>query len=135
MNVNSYEIEAKTVTLMISFQNDVMACPDCEYETNHINQRRDLKVRDLSILGKQTILHLERRQYYCQDCKRYFTEEIESMDFDRHSTNRYQEYIYECVKKSTVSQIAKEEDLTYDRVKSIFENQFSKKKRHPSQNV
>ena len=130
MTVDRYRIEEETINLSIGFLNDSSVCPYCNYNTDEINQKRALNVRDLPILGKATILEIERRQYYCKNCQKYFTELIDFIDFDRHSTNRYKKYIYERVQKADITQIVREEGLTYDRVKSIFENQFSKKKIH-----
>lgn len=128
MTVERYEIDEQTINFSIGFINDYSACPHCQQKTDEINQKRLLSVRDLPILGKATILEIERRQYYCKNCNKYFTEPIDFIDFDRHSTQRYKQYIYERVKKADITQVAREESLTYDKVKSIFENQFSKKK-------
>jgi transposase len=103
-------------------------CPCCGLETDRINQERPLRVRDVSIFGKFTYLYFKRRQFYCENCQKYWTEPLEYIDFKRQTTQRYQEYIYKRVKVSTVSEVAREEELTYDRVQSIFENQFLKKK-------
>jgi len=62
--------------LKIDFIGDISVCLHCHQETSHINQKRTLTVRDLLILAKQTVLEIEQHQYYCQDCKWYFTEEI-----------------------------------------------------------
>jgi transposase len=109
-----------TIELTLRNLNESIVCPHCGEEIDEIHQERPISVRDLSVFGKLTQLNLKRRQFYCQDCQRYSTEEIDYIDFDRHTTIRYQEYIYERVKVSTVSQVAKEEKSTYDRIQSIF---------------
>jgi transposase len=127
--VERCRIEEKILYLSVGFLNEFAICPHCRAKSEDMNQKRALSIRDLPILGKATILEIERRQYYCQDCQKYFTESLEFIDFDRHTTNRYKEYIYARVKNSTITQIAREEDLTYDRVKSIFEDEFGSKKK------
>jgi transposase len=114
------------VHLELRWLNQSIPCKFCGCQTDNINQRRPLKARDLSILGKFTVLTVERRQFRCDSCQKYFTEPIDFIDFDRHSTGRYQKYIYDHVKISNLTQVAREEHLTYDRVKSMFEQQYKK---------
>jgi transposase len=116
------------VHLTVKSWKESVNCPGCGLETDRINQERPLRVRDVSIFGKFTYLYFKRRQFYCENCQKYWTERLEYIDFKRQTTQRYQEYIYKRVKVSTVSEVAREEELTYDRVQSIFENQFLKKK-------
>jgi transposase len=127
--------ESKT-ELTLKFLNHSIICPHCSNKIDEIHQERAISVRDLSIFGKLTILNLNRRQFYCESCHKFTTEKLDYIDFDRHTTLRYQNYIYERVRVSTVTQVAKEESLTYDRVQSIF-MQVNKKKRKmgPVQNV
>lgn len=129
ITVEKYRIEEDKINLNIGFINEIVICPCCTQTTDEIHQKRKLSVRDLPILGKSTVLEIDRRQYYCQNCQKYFTESLDFIDFDRHSTNRYKQYIYERVKTSNITQITREENLSYDRVKSIFESQFLKKKK------
>lgn len=117
------------VHLKIEFTNDSVPCIFCDHEIDQINQSRPLSVRDLPIFGKITILQINRRQFKCEHCQKYFTESIDFIDFDRHSTIRYQEYIYNRVKTSNITQVARDENLTYDRIKSIFDVQFERKKK------
>lgn len=114
------------VHLALGWLNPSVPCQFCAYETDKVNQRRPLQIRDLSILGKFTILTIERRQFKCENCQKYFTEPIDFIDFDRHSTERYQLQIYNRVKVANMTQVARDEDLTYDRVKSIFDRQYKK---------
>ena len=116
------------VHLTLKSLKESVNCPCCGVETDSINQERPLRVRDVSIFGKFTYLYFKRRQFYCENCQKYGTEPLDYIDFKRQTTRRYQEYIYKRVKVSTVSEVAREEGLTYDRVKSMFENQFLKKK-------
>ena len=114
------------VPLGLGWLNPSTPCQFCGGQTNKIHQRRPLHVRDLSILGKLTVLTIERRQFSCKSCQKYFTESIDFIDFDCHSTHRYQRYVYNRVKVANVTQVARDEKLTYDRVKSIFDQQFKK---------
>lgn len=129
ITVNNYQIEQDKVTLKLGYFNDKGSCPFCKNETEEINQIRKSKVRDISMLGKMTVLEIGRRQFYCNHCQKYFTERLDFIDFPRQITERYKDYIFERVRVSTITQIAKEESLTYDQVKGIFEDRFTVKKK------
>ncbi|MEG4577074.1 transposase family protein [Microcoleus sp. N3A4] len=43
------------------------------------------------------------------------------MDVKRRHTQRYEQDIYERVKQSSMEQIVREEGLSYDEIKGIFE--------------
>jgi transposase len=128
ITVENYQIEPDKITLRLGYFKDKSSCPCCKSETEEINQIRSLKVRDISILGKITILEIGRRQFYCKDCQKYFTERLDFIDFPRQITERYKNYLFERVRVSTMTQIAKEESLTYDQIKGIFEERFAQKK-------
>ena len=128
LTVTSYRIEEEKIYLKIGYFKENCECPHCGNITDDINQIRGVSIRDMPILGKKTILEIGRRQFYCQDCKKYFTEPLRVIDFPRQITKRYKNYIFERVKVSTITEIAKEESLTYDQVKGIFEERYAKKK-------
>lgn len=121
------------VHLDLKWLNQSSPCQLCGCESDRVNQYRPLQVRDLSILGKFTVLTIERRQFKCENCRKFFTEAIDFIDFDRHSTQRYQTYLYGRVKAANMTQVARDENLTYDRVKSIFDQQLKKTRCQSSQ--
>jgi transposase len=126
MSIEKYTQTESEVHLSLRGLKQSVVCTLCGCETDRVNQHRPVEVRDLPILGKDTILTITRRQFKCEVCQKYFTEPMDFVDFERHSTQRYQMYIYNRVKVETVTQVARDEHLTYDRVKSIFDKQFKK---------
>jgi len=81
----------------------------------------------LSVFGRPVYLKIPRRQFYCPSCQRYPTERIDFLDVKRRHTQRYEQNIYERAKQSNMEQIGREEGLSYDEIKGIFE-QVNKKK-------
>ncbi|HEY9295646.1 MAG TPA: helix-turn-helix domain-containing protein [Phormidium sp.] len=74
-------------------------------------------------------LQVPRRQFYCPTCQRYSTEKLEFLDKKRRHTQRYEQNIYARVQKSSLSQIGREEGLSYDEIKSIFTHVHSSQKK------
>ncbi|WP_445251328.1 helix-turn-helix domain-containing protein [Microcoleus sp. herbarium5] len=63
---------------------------------------------------------MRRRQFYCTNCQRYVTEQLKFVDKKRRHTQRYEQNIDARVQQSSISQIRREEGLSYDEVKGIF---------------
>ena len=49
-------------------------CPKCANKASTIYDHRIVRVRDEPIRGKQTILSIKKRRFWCKQCKKPFTE-------------------------------------------------------------
>jgi transposase len=94
-------------------------CPKCLKKTQVINQTYERQFRDLPITGKEVYLHLSQRQFYCLDCHRHFNERFSFVDPKRTMTRRYERYVYECCKASTIQKISAQENLVWHTVNEI----------------
>jgi len=120
------QVEGFTV-LQLKFLNERISCPHCHSYTDEVHQNRPILVRDLPISGRKIYLKVPRRQFYCQNCKRYSTERLSFLEARLNYTLRYEDYIYEQVKELTIEQVSAKEELSYERVSNIF-HRISKKK-------
>jgi transposase len=98
-------------------------CPHCQQSRDELHQIRPILIRDLPISGQLIELEIPRRQYYCNNCQKYFTEQLCFVDEGRRYTKRYEEYIYHRVQVTTVEQVKREEELSWDQVQGIFNHQ------------
>ena len=96
--------DRKTI-LKVCFLTDYATCPHCQKSTDELHQIRTILIRDLPISGQLIELEIPRRQYYCKNCQKYFTEQLCFVDVGRRYTQRYEEYIYHRVQVTTVSQV------------------------------
>jgi len=80
-------------------------------------------IRDLSISGQLIELEIPRHQYYCNNCQKYFPEQLCFVDEGRRYTKRYEEYIYHRVQVTRVEQVKREEELSCDQAQGIFKHQ------------
>lgn len=120
--------ERKTI-LKVCFLTDYATCPHCQKSTDELHQIRTILIRDLPISGQLIELEIPRRQYYCKNCQKYFTEQLCFVDEGRRYTQRYEEYIYHRVQVTTVSQVKREEELSWDQIQGIFNHQRSQVKK------
>jgi transposase len=96
--VNYEEIEG-VLFLKLKMKNEEIECPNCHQKIEEINQTEYNLVRDLSILGKRVYLEVPRRQFHCENGQKYITERLDFMRLRKHYTIRYEEMIYEQIKK------------------------------------
>jgi transposase len=121
--------EEKQAFLILSCQEEEVNCNYCGRLTDELHQTNSVLVRDLSISGQMVCLKVPRRKFYCKDCQRFFTENLEFMEARRKYTVRYEEYIYGRVNVSSVEQVSREESLSWDQVNGIYQRQCEVKKR------
>ena len=121
--------DRKTI-LKVGFLTEYATCPHCQKSTDELHQIRTILIRDLPISGQLIELEIPRRQYYCKNCQKYFTEQLCFVDEGRRYTQRYEEYIYHRVQVTTVSQVKREEELSWDQIQGIFNHQRSQVKKH-----
>jgi len=88
-------------------------CPHCLNKRHVVHQTYERQFRDVPITGKEVYLHLNQRQFYCPDCDRYFNERFSFVDSKRTTTRRYERYVYECCKASTMQKISAQENLVW----------------------
>jgi transposase len=128
VTVESCTQQNNEVYLKLRFLNEEANCSRCKKASSEIHQNRPIVIRDLSIFGQATYLKVPRRQFYCCDCQCYFTESLTLMDEGRHYTRRYEEHIYQQVKLSSIEQVSRVEEISFERIQGIFKHQHSRKK-------
>lgn len=121
--------EATEIFVLLDCNDEAVACPHCEKKTDELNQTRQILVRDLPISGHHVYLKIPRRQFYCPNCQKYFTEDLEFFEPGRRFTDRYEKSIYKRVNSSSIEQVRREEDLSWEQVNGIHQNQYNLQKK------
>ena len=129
VSVRNVVQESTETFLILSHEEEGANCPHCGHRTEELNQTKIRIVRDLPISGQIIYLRLPKRQFYCKPCQRYFTEEVDFVKLGRRFTRRYETYIHERVIASSVEQVAREEDLSWDQVNGIHQHQYESQKK------
>ena len=117
-------------TLQLRIITTGIPCPHCQQSTEELHQNRPILVRDLSTFGKAVYLKVPRRQFYCGHSQRYATEVLPWLDWKRHHTARYEEQIYQRVKVTSIEQVSREEALSREEIKGIFDHVHGQRKKH-----
>ena len=117
------------ISLSLEILANGISCPHCGTHTEQVHQNRPMLVRDLPSFGRVVYLKVPRRQFYCAQCQRYSTESLDFIDWRRRHTRRYEEQIYERVQQSSLEQIGREEGMSYDEIKGIFDHVHTQRKK------
>ena len=120
VTVESCIYQDNEVNLILRFLTEGSCCPHCGSYTEELHQNRPVLIRDLPIFGRIVHLKVPRRQFYCGNCQRYFTEKLEFVDWERRYTQRYEENIYQRIKSSSIEQVSREERLSFEQAQGIF---------------
>ena len=98
-------------------------CPVCLKVSQDVHQYHLRFVRDLPVFGLTCYLEFKIRRFNCACCAQTFTEGLEAVDFNSRYTCRYEGYIFQRVRVSTIQQVSREEGLGYKAVAGIFQRQ------------
>ena len=116
-----YEPEHKLI-LLCEVVHQVAICPDCQQPSTAIHEYKPQMVRDVSAFGLECCLDYVRRRFKCHHCKKPFTEQLGSVSLGRY-TVRYEHYIFEQYRQTTIAEIAYQENLGYKAAQGIFYRQ------------
>jgi transposase len=109
----------------------VASCPDCGKVSKQVHDESEAQmIRDLSIAERQGYLVYRARRFKCEYCKKTFVERVEWKRANVSYTERYERYVYQRVRRESVSQVAQDEGLSEEAVQAIFEHWAKKRRRH-----
>ena len=79
-------------------------CPCCGTETDRIHDYRIQPVKDISSLGRHTILLLRKRRYACHNCGKRIPEKVSFLSRYQRMTSRMQAYLISLFAQSRSAQ-------------------------------
>ncbi len=120
MWVSDYSVSDKEAHIYCESVKDSGTCPVCQNESHSIQMYQERTVRDMALLGRKVFLHLRSRQFYCQDCGRYFNESFEFLDKNGTMTIRYEQYLYFLSENLCISDVSVKEDIAWASVQRIY---------------
>ena len=96
--VTNIECIEKEMHVHLRMEQRYHTCPRCGKPTSKVHDYRTQLVRDVSICGFNTILHLRKRRHVCPDCGKRFYEEVSFLPKYHRFTNRVFMQIFEQLK-------------------------------------
>ena len=120
IEVSSVEILKKTIIIRCHNLLEEQLCPVCLQKTSKVNKITVRHIRDLPILGKEVLLELTTRQFFCSDCERYFQEKFDFVVPSKQMTIRLEKYLYECCKTESLEKVSARENVGWNTLEEIL---------------
>lgn len=80
-------------------QYDIAICSRCQQAATSGYDHKKRSVRHLDLFGMRTIIHFDKRRFDCEVCGKPFSELLSWIEPKRRQTRKYEEHIYQQVKK------------------------------------
>jgi len=119
VQVTDFSFTDKHVFVSLKRQTKSEKCPTCGGQCSTVRSYTTRQVRDLDILGRQTILTVQSRQFECGLCNRYFIEDIGFVQGNHGLTKRYEAYVYTMSKDICIQQVCLKEHVCWATVNAI----------------
>jgi transposase len=84
---NIENTDDKTI-IHLSLKRRTIPCPFCSSPTNKVHDYRVSFIKDIPILGKNTVLAYRKRRYHCDCCNKHFYEPFSLVPKHCRTTNR-----------------------------------------------
>ena len=102
-------------------------CPECQHVSTVAHDTSEPQLlRDLPIWGRRCWLEYAPRRFKCVRCEHTFVERVTWREACQAYTHRYTEFIYQRARREPMAQIARDEQLSEDSVRGLFELEAKK---------
>lgn len=72
--IENIESSSDSTTIHFSLRRKTVSCPYCHAPTNKVHDYRLSYIKDIPLLGKNTLLAYKKRRYHCDCCNKHFYE-------------------------------------------------------------
>ncbi len=111
--VTNIECQGKEMHVWLRMAQRLHRCPQCGSSTSKVHDYRTQIVRDVSICGYKTVLHLRKRRHVCPNCGKRFDEQIDFLPRYSQFTNRVNLQIFRQLKECrSIKSIAKDNNMS-----------------------
>ncbi len=120
LKITRIEKTSRRIDIYGEVDEGAQKCPVCLESTSLINQYTDRSIRDLDISGRQVWLHLKIKQYQCESCTRFFSQQLSWADSSKSYTKRQAKWIFEMCEQQAFSQVGVLIDMHAKMVERVY---------------
>lgn len=102
--VDSWEIQDQEVAVKIRSPRTNCLCPYCTNSVTRVHQYKTRKIKHSIWQSRQVVLHLKIRRFYCNFCKKAFTEYIPGFD-ERRTTDNFRKILIKEMARNSLSHV------------------------------
>lgn len=122
MEVLDFSFTESKVVVRLNRVTKSECCPSCKLPCERVRSYTERTVRDLDILGRKTYLTVRSRQFECQNCGRYFIEDVGIVTGNCNRTTRYDQYLYKMMQGINIQQVCVKEDVCWATLNGIYKS-------------
>lgn len=115
-----YDIHLDLLLVLCHPRYDLAVCSTCDTVSTQVHDTKERWVRDLPWAGKRCALVLPARRFKCARCRRPFTERLEAVAPLARYTRRYEHYLFEQCRGTTIQAVHRREGLGYKAVEGVY---------------
>jgi len=122
VHVRSYQLKgSSSIELTIDSTAEAGVCPTCGQVSQLRHEQGERQaIRDLAMWSRQCVLKYAPYRFKCAGCQATFVERVVWRTAGVSYTVRYEQHVYERVRRESMAQVAQDEGLSEDRVQAIF---------------
>jgi transposase len=110
--------------------NTFEVCPKCASKSKSIYDTRIVKIRDVPLRNRHICLVINKRRFWCKNCKKPFTEPIPGINKYKRTTQRYRKAILNaCEKYTDLKQVRKDFKCSNDFIYKVLYEQLELNRR------
>jgi transposase len=94
LQISSVVLGKAKIEISCSVNTSSMKCPICNTESQTINQYYTRRLRDLGISNREVYLLVKVRQFFCNECTKYFTETLDFAGDNKSHTIRQTNFMF-----------------------------------------
>jgi len=112
----------REIIIEVKSTKEILPCRECSKPTKGHGLGRPLRLRHLSILGKETYIEITPRRGICNDCDTHptTTEQFDWYNMNSKMTKPYEQHLLFELVNSTVADVSRKERIDYHTVEALI---------------
>lgn len=123
--VDSWEIKEKELIVEIRSPRTNCMCPHCTNTSRRVHQYKTRYIKHSIWQGRKVMLHLKFRRFYCNHCKRAFTEYIPGFD-KRKTTDNFRKILIKEMSRNSLSHVKQNNGISFPVLYSVLQENHEK---------
>lgn len=118
--VDSWEIQEKEISVKIRSPRTHCMCPHCTRNAKRIHQYKSRNIWHSIWQNRKVVLQLKVRRFYCNHCKKAFTEYIPGID-KRRTTENFRNILIRDISRNSFSQVRQNSNVSASILYSVLQ--------------
>lgn len=99
--LNSFRLGRWGIGIRAKKSSTMEVCPKCATASRHVHENRRVRIKDDPVRNKAIVLFIDKRRFFCERCKRPFTEPIAGISKGARTTKRLKASVWWAAERFT----------------------------------